>query len=590
MSSAAAAPPSPAPGAGLSLEQYAGLTAALVEGFPAPDVLALETLDETSWRASSASWKLELAGAGPEGPLFREYRDKLVVAEDWLTRPIDPLDGDLAAWLAFLGAFSAHAAPFELLQSLGLGMNDLARMQRRWAKRMSEDEQLGKKAAELAKKQPGELPRVRAGEAKLKPFPWSKAGARSAPRLQQAAAAAALGRPIDDELGLDRYASISVELALDPKGAAGVLARYGLSQGELEAADQRWKARIEADPALERDWRGLYAYYHARFGAFSKQAQVIDARRAPAELPEPPPPPISLPTPISSPAPIPPPAPIFASTSLSLSIPTRPGAAVRARSGAGGDRQGLSRRGEGEAASRRSRWDLTLGRRPARPRAALRDLTGAGAQTGARPEPKPEPKPVPLAGTSLALDVPRGPALPFVAGEAPPAVAESSPASAKEKRPGDALRGTSLAVDVPREPALPFDPPPARAKPNKLAELSFGLQVPRELLQPRPAPSPPKAEAAPPSALPKPPPPSVQATPWSPELTLEQYASLCAELAMRPERAAEVLARYRQTAESRARLDQHYRARVEGSPEVRAAWERAYQAYYEWLKRSGGPR
>src|SRR5262249_44361951 len=70
-----------------------------------------------------------------------------------------------------------------------------------------------------------------------------------------------------------------------------------------------------------------------------------------------------------------------------------------------------------------------------------------------------EPRaPSPLAGTSLALDVPRGPALPFAEGTpaptATPAVSEADAGARVPERPlRGPLAGTSLALDVPRGPA-----------------------------------------------------------------------------------------------------------------------------------------
>src|SRR5690606_28580279 len=116
---------------------------------------------------------------GPEGSLFKAYRDKLAFAEDWLGREVSPLDADIAAWMGFLGAYGADGSPFDLLGGLGLGMNDLSRLSRKWKKRLAEDEKLRKQAAELAKKDLKTAPKVRVSEGELKPFPWSKG--RAAP-------------------------------------------------------------------------------------------------------------------------------------------------------------------------------------------------------------------------------------------------------------------------------------------------------------------------------------------------------------------------------------------------------------------------
>jgi hypothetical protein len=69
-------------------------------------------------------------------------------------------------------------------------------------------------------------------------------------------------------------------------------------------------------------------------------------------------------------------------------------------------------------------------------------------------------------------------------------------------------------------------------------------------------------------------------------LTLEQYASLCVELADAPGRTEETLARYRITAAERERMDRSYEERFPREPALRAAWERACATYRDWLARS----
>jgi len=174
------------------------------------------------------------------------------------------------------------------------------------------------------------------------------------------------------------------------------------------------------------------------------------------------------------------------------------------------------------------------------------------------------------AGTALALDIPRGPDLPFAKGAAPaPELAASKPAEAKRARAPAELGGTALALDVPRGPDLPFARdavPGVPLRKHKLAQLSFALNVPRELVRP---PAVPTSPASPSSA--------------PPLLTLEQHASLSAELALTHDHAMEVIARYQLTLETKLLVDNHYRAKVAASAEVRASWDRAYRTYYEWL-------
>jgi hypothetical protein len=75
--------------------------------------------------------------------------------------------------------------------------------------------------------------------------------------------------------------------------------------------------------------------------------------------------------------------------------------------------------------------------------------------------------------------------------------------------------------------------------------------------------------------------------PGCPDLTLPQYASLRVELHQRPADTAAILARYGVSADARAALDAHWRARFEADPLRRMEFARAYAAYLAWLRRGG---
>jgi hypothetical protein len=71
-------------------------------------------------------------------------------------------------------------------------------------------------------------------------------------------------------------------------------------------------------------------------------------------------------------------------------------------------------------------------------------------------------------------------------------------------------------------------------------------------------------------------------------LSLEQYASLCVELAVVPGESEEVLRRYQITAEQRKALDDHWQRRIAADPTVWMAFDRAYAAYKAWFVASRG--
>ena len=232
-------------------------------------------------------------------------------------------------------------------------------------------------------------------------------------------------------------------------------------------------------------------------------------------------------------------------------------------------------------------------------------------------EPPPSPcgeehRAVDLRGTALALDIPRGTALPFARASSIVADEPARSADIPERRPRNALSGTALALDAPSLPPLPFMPlqaPPepgagSRRAPAKLVEtLPLGagpLPLPAIPFRPDDGTSP--RSAAPGSPPPRPRPtsplggtslavdvPRGPATPFepprpaTPQLTLDQHASLSAELAWFPSRESEILGRYGIGAPEKRSLDDHYRAIVAASVDTRVAWNRAFQVYSAWL-------
>jgi hypothetical protein len=244
------------------------------------------------------------------------------------------------------------------------------------------------------------------------------------------------------------------------------------------------------------------------------------------------------------------------------------------------------------------------------------------------PPPPPPPPPAPLAaatpgaparppealgGTSLSLDIPRGPALPFAKSNKmappPPAITSPSPVRAppaappRPERPPAQLGGTSLSLDVPRGAALPFKktgavsaptPAPASEPHEDRAALSErGAEEapagPRSGSHSIDAPSSGPASAAPTSHAPRSQPaaPSEGGQGDNRLLGLEPYASLCVELSLAPDRIATTLARYRLTHESKEINDRYWSDKFAREPALRAAWDKAYMTYRDWLISSG---
>ncbi len=71
-----------------------------------------------------------------------------------------------------------------------------------------------------------------------------------------------------------------------------------------------------------------------------------------------------------------------------------------------------------------------------------------------------------------------------------------------------------------------------------------------------------------------------------PELTLEQYASLRAELAVRPETAQDTLQRYRLSPTAANRLDERWSKRLVAEPPLQSRYDELISHYKGWLQKN----
>ncbi|WP_437721815.1 hypothetical protein [Sorangium sp. So ce861] len=579
----------------ISLAQYAAVRAAVAEGFPLADVLATEGLEQRAFARADLAWKQRLA---TEPELLATYEQELAHAEDWLDRQVEPLAEDAAAWASFLAAFGAHAAPFELLQEMDLGMNDVARLRRRWARRAEEDAKIGELIAEL-RANPGELGPLRVGPPVLRPSRVANArGPAKVPAREQAAAL----RPGDPGLGLAEYAALCAELEALPEQHARVLRRHGLADDEaLAALHRRWQLALERDAALAKDFERLQAHHARRLDLLLARARdVAEVERSTAPLAA-----ASAPSAPPSREPTAGPSAIFATrealqgTGPLLNVPR--GAVVPF-----GPAPGELANVKGEPKPPRTAESLT-GTAP------LPDMPQRAAlpfpQTSASATVK-VPPPV-VAETGPLLDVPRGPVLPFATGasEAPP---PSTPTAQPQppRAPWEVAETSPVQAPL-RSPAIPFAPMapataagapvssrPAPQAPAELGETSLSVAIPRELLKQTargqtavtgatspssttpPSPSPPsKAGNSDPAPLAE----AIEVV-----LPLAQYAALCAELALSPDAAEAVFQRYGLgSSEMRSAVDAAWKARLSKAPAEYAKWQEMYRRHYAHFAKRG---
>ncbi|WP_437991314.1 hypothetical protein [Sorangium sp. So ce145] len=581
---------------GISLAQYAAVRAAVTEGFPLADVLAVEGLTPRTFARADLAWKQRLA-AEPE--LLAAYEQELAQAEDWLDRRVEPLAGDPPAWASFLAVFAAHPAPFELLQENDLGMNDVARLRRRWVRRVDEDAKIGELLKDLQAR-PGKLGSLRVGPRVLQPSRVAEARGSGKAIADEHSAARPLGEP---RLGLAEYAALCAELDALPQQRERVLRRHGLADEEMRGAlDRQWRAALGRDAALAKDFERLHAHHARRLEMLLARAREVgNVERSPASV-----------------------AASFAPAAPASEATAGPGAPLMTPAALQGTGPLLDvPRGAVIPFVPAHAQPATVKAEPKPPRAA-ESLTGTAPlpdiprapelpfpRSGAAKVVK-HPPPV-IAETAPLSDIPRGPALPFTAGASETPEPSTSTARPQQPRAPSEVAETSPLQAPPRGPVIPFTAaaptrragalaaskpvPPATAD---LRETSLNLAIPRELLtQTTSSPAPVTGAASHTAKVPPRSAPSSTAgdggtappsEPLETILPLARYAALCAELALSPAMAESIFQRYGLgSSEMRSAVDAAWRERLREHPAEYARWQDMYQRYYAHFARRGAP-
>lgn len=638
-----------APIRGVSLVQYAAVKAAVAEGFALEEVLAVEGLKPRAFAAADLGWKQRVVAA-PE--VLAAYEVALAEAEDWLERPVEPLGDEVEAWASFLGSLGGAAGGpggAELLAAHGLGLNDVSRLRRRWARRTEKDAMLGERLGEL-RARPGALGSLRVGPRVLRASRVvggrpSEEGRAGAPGAMGAAGAASVEEALG--LGLAEYAALCVELEALPGQRERVLRRHRVENEAAKAAlDARWQAAFARDPTLATDCARLRAHHERRVAALVARAQEAEAGRAEAGRAE----------------------------------------AGRAEGGAGEGGSGTMPGGRAFGApalergpGRGSRFVAPVALQVTAP---LVDVPRGAALPFAKVEgevvtakaaaPKVLRAAESLTGTTPSLDIPRGPALPFAEAGTP----------AKTAGVHGALAQTAPTLDVPRGPALPFireaagpvsasasavsRPAPGSTVPpssssslssssssaglpsaaptvrpaprSALAETSLQVAIPRGLLEKAALPFRPGVGESGASAVPMPDqerkqvkeasgatptpaaaqeskrgqearPPVSAPTPSAGQegrrvegapplrepvekvLSLAHYAALCVELAVTPEVRAAIFERYGLgDPAKRAAVDAAWKERLRSNPAEYGQWQEMYGRWYELRRQQGQQR
>jgi hypothetical protein len=516
------------------------------------------------------------------------------------------------------------------------GLNDVARLERRWRGRLEKDEELKKKAVKLQEQeQPPPLPPLEIGGDALPREATTARGDESASGAPPAAVEPALA---DD---LWRWTALEAELAALPHARTAVLARHGVaSEEELATLSAGWQAKAAADPALAADLRRLVEHGVRRAAVVARRARsrtvmeqeareaaALESARGPRSSRRP----ATLEMRVAD---LPPPLPFVAGKPAAA--PARSPRSPRTGERKGGTEPELAAKQEPALPFARTGASAPAPNAPV-PGAPVASVPLASVSAPSAPVPGAPVASVPVASVPVASmpvanvppsgraagatpaapsaaappsgakalqvtaplqGIPRA-ALPF-RDDAPRVEARASPAPA----PIDKLRSTAPVREAPKA-ALPFDAPAKKKPRSELGETSLGLAVPRDLIaklaadRPRsdaPASAPPSARtaAASPSAPPvaSATPRAVSAPPVAVEapLPLERHASLRAELALMPTRSDQVLKRYQVSSDLLERADRYWQRRIAEDPTVGAAWHRAYRTYAEWLATQRRPR
>ncbi|MBK8259657.1 MAG: hypothetical protein IPK82_44245 [Polyangiaceae bacterium] len=562
----------------ISLERYAFVVAALSEGYTLIDVLDREGLSEDEWEASEEHWVDALSeSADTDLALNDRFDSALAAGRAQFARAIPPIDAEVQAFLTFQQHMTAAPAPLPFLAKHGLFFGDWVRLQERWAERFSADSNVRTQAAAfLTQTQAGDLPEV-------KPAP------RVWPHTMQNKAAKS---PVVNVV-------VESDAATEP-------ITWGLS--ELRDPVHQEDPNPHAEPTLPSQVKSAQPKPQGTQSSDSPSAATFQQpsfMRTPAAPP---------PAPMAA-------APNLPTSSAPMAAPNAPNLPT-----APSPTPTLS-----PALNVTGTFDLNQVLKRPLPFAKTPESTPAKPATSAQPSPsiavtadlptdlirkiaagalpfpasKPNPAPPSPSAPGAATPIPGKPPAP-----SPPSV--STEITLEEPSPitKDAARGLPNAAAA--KAALPFQPARTNpTSPNKPTSLPSEPRITRpqradppeetlddSTLEAQPSPIKPvvpfqrSKPAAPP--VPAPPPATPQGKPAPaarpvglPQLTLEQYASMCAELAVFHDRAAAVFQKYGLTdPHIRAAVDAAWKDRLRRYPSEQAEWERRYWQYENAWRRN----
>jgi len=553
---------------GVTLSRFAAVRAALAEPFVLRRVLAVEGLALPDWRAADIAWKKHMTRH--QERLLPLYRVELAAAEDWLLRIVTPLHEDIEAWADFLCAFTLK--PAEVLRHAQMSTNDVSRLLRFWAAQTARDSSLATRAEARMKRGFTTLPKIEPEPRKLR---RSRGSVGTASPSGDSARSVGTASPSGDSARGVAMVSAFGDRRSGPSTSPSEPAFPPVSSSHPRPMEQpSFLAQSDAPPLSGQASSSLPlpSFMAAQAQAAALAASpIFSAPLAPSrpdatgtqdvsaflsgdELPFDPSARPSLPE--ASPRSVRPPE-----KALALNMPHSNDAT-----------------GTQDLSALLSKGELPFDKPASSADAAGTQDLSALLSKGELPFDKPASSPD-VAGTQDVSALLEGRSLPFAPSRVPPSsLAAKVMAPVKEApRVEPPSAGGTQDVSAFLEAApLPFE----KANPTPDAagtqDVSAFLAAPSLPFGPLSS-----------SAAPRNPPAPAPERPL--DMPLRQYASLCVDIGNRPENAADTLARYRLTPESKRTIDKLYRDRFVADPALFGEFRRACDAYQTYLSKQPSP-
>ncbi len=239
--------------AGVRLDKYASVHAAVGDGFPLPAVLQHEGIAVEAWDAIETAWaKALLHSFKGEGHLVVAYDEQLLAAKDRMWRPTPPIDGDVRLWLDFFRHWAAAEDPMGFLARHRIGIGDFTRLHRYWSAKLEKDEALRREAFEALCIEPGPVPAVEPGPAVLPP-PRDPLGAVPSPPAALPSPAAAPSTDATAPSTEDKATLPSLAVPLPPSPDGAQAPKEGVPRKSVAPAPGRAATPMPRSYQLEVD-------------------------------------------------------------------------------------------------------------------------------------------------------------------------------------------------------------------------------------------------------------------------------------------------------------------------------------------------